>query len=348
MIALEYQLQRFHDFHLLQHFMIILKESGGCIFYYPFKKTEISSDLISGFISAMSSMYGEFTGDGKQESVESLKYQGMNLDGFSGRYVMGILISEGHQATRYDLNDFIRIFESEYEDVLMNWRGFVKIFDYNWIAHQLFNSIGYRDNLPFVISSHKPEKKQYQKVVDFLRIVGDRQGRFLIRKVLPGLQKFLNVSEAYVLDLLLMMKKDDVISHAPIAEILSSNESKAISETISSGIIIEDSSVVASDILDEMDDHKHSQDTEGELSSEQRRTLTVTDQGEYIFRIEISLDVIMRHSGDSWLRDIISDAVELELGKRVVVDNPQYIPQECDSDKGTIWIDVHFSDAAQD
>ena len=127
MIALEYQLKRFRDYNLLRHFMIILKETGGCIFYHPFKKSEISSDLISGFISAMSSMYGEFTGDYKQESVESLKYQGMNMDGFNGKYVLGILISEGSLETEFNLQDYITLFEEEYRDVLENWKGFVKI-----------------------------------------------------------------------------------------------------------------------------------------------------------------------------------------------------------------------------
>jgi hypothetical protein len=52
----------------------------------------------------------------------------------------------------------------------------------------------------------------------------------------------------------------------------------------------------------------------------------------------------MRHLGDAWLREIISDAVELETGRRIEITNPQYAPVECDSKTRTIWIDVVFKD----
>lgn len=332
MIALEYQLQRFRDLDLLQHFMIIIKESGSCIFYHPFKKTEISSDLISGFISAMSSMYGEFTGDGKRESVESLKYQGMNLDGFSGKYVLGVLISEGKLTTNFNLTEFINDFEAEYEDVLKDWKGFIKIFDHNWIVRHLLDSIDYHNSLPFLVSVQKPEKKQYRKIVDYLRIMKDRQDRFLIRKVLPGLQKFLNVSEAYVLDTLMMMKKEGVISYAPIEEVLElSDEGQILIETISSGAIVDEIPAV------------HETDDEANAQTHQN-LVTITPEGKYSLDLEISLDILMRNSGDTWLRDIIFDIVELEVGKQVNIKDPHYIPFEVDSEKGTVWIRISFSD----
>ncbi len=341
MIALEYQLQRFHDFDLLRHFLIIHKETGSCIFYHPFKKEKISSDLISSFISAMASMYGAFTGEGGQESVESLKYQGMILSGYSGSHVIGILISEGSLKTHFELNDFMASFESEYSDVLEEWRGFVKIFDHEWIVRQLLESLEYYGNLPLEVVIPKPEKQQYRKVVDFLRLVRDKEGRFLIRKVLPGLKKFLNASEAYVLDLLMMMQKDGVIANAPIDDYVTDDGGKIISETMSAGVILEDSNSDAESMEVDADE---SQDTEDIATEPSQRRVTISEDGTYSFRMEMSLDVIMRHSGDEWLREIISDAVELETGKRIEVTNPQYVPIECDSKTKTIWIDVVFRD----
>jgi hypothetical protein len=338
-IALEYQLQKFHDFDLLRHFLIMHKETGSCIFYHPFKKDRVSSDLISGFISAMSSMYGAFTGEGKQESVESLKYQGMNLDGYSGSHVMGILISEGSMKTSFDLKDFIASFESEYGDVLEEWRGFVKIFDHKWIVGQLLDAIGYYANLQFEVAIPKPEKQQYRKVVDFLRLVRNKEGRFLIRKVLPGLKKFLNTSEAYVLDILMMMQRDGVIANAPIDDYLSDDAGKIISESMSAGVISEDS------LGESMDVQAHTpQEAVNAPSEPPQKRVTVNEDGTYSFKMEMSLDVIMRHSGDAWLREIISDAVELETGRRIEITNPQYAPVECDSKTRTIWIDVVFKD----
>lgn len=341
MIALEYQLQRFHDFDLLRHFLIIHKETGSCIFYHPFKKEKISSDLISSFISAMASMYGAFTGEGGQESVESLKYQGMILNGYSGTHVMGILISEGSLKTNFDLNSFIASFESEYNDVLAEWRGFVKIFDHEWIVRQLLDSLEYYGNLPLEVAIPKPEKQQYRKVVDFLRLVRDREGRFLIRKVLPGLKKFLNTSEVYVLDLLMMMQKDGVITNSPIDDYVSDDGGKIISETMSAGVILEDSNGDTESMDAEPDVPQVVEEAPTDSSP---RRVTIHDDGTYSFRMEMSLDVIMRHSGDEWLREIISDAVELETGKRIEVTNPEYVPIECDSKTRTIWIDVVFKD----
>jgi len=284
-------------------------------------------------------MYGEFTGDYKQESVESLKYQGMNLDGFSGKYVLGILISDGNLETKFDLTDFINTFEKEYEDVLADWKGFMMIFDHKWIVTQLLDSIGYYSNLPFVVSVQKPEKQQYRKVVDFLRLVRDRDGEFLIGKVLPGLQKFLNTSEAYVLDIMMMMKKDGVISNSSIEDYISHDSGKLISETISSGVIFDEAT--------EETETRDSYVSESPDDEAPKTRLTVNDDGSYSFRIEISLDVIMRHSGDSWLKEIIRDAIELEIGKQVEINNPQYIPIECDSENGTIWISVNFFDESK-
>lgn len=339
MIALEYQLQRFHDFDLLRHFLIIHKITGSCIFYHPFKKEKISSDLISSFISAMSSMYGAFTGEGGQESLESLKYQGMVLNGYSGSHVIGILISEGSLKTSFDLNDFIASFEQEYSDVLEEWRGFVKLFDHEWIVQQLLASLGYYCNLPLEVAMPKPEKQQYRKVIDFLRLVRGKDGRFLIRKVLPGLKKFLNTSEAYVLDLLVMMQKDGVISNVPLDDYVSDDGGKIISETMSTGGILEDSNDDTESMEAEADE---SQGVEGLSTESSPRRVTINEDGTYSFRMEMSLDVIMRHSGDEWLREIISDAVELETGNRIEVTNPQYVPIECDSKTRTIWIDVVF------
>ena len=280
----------------------------------------------------------------------------MNLTGFSAVHVIGILISEGNISTDFNLNDFMSTFESEYEDVLINWRGFFAIFDRKWIVTKLLDSLDYYNNLPFVVSSLKPEKKQHRKIVRFLKILGDGQGRFLIRKVLGGLQKFLNMSEAYVLDLLMMMKRDDVISFASIDYILKSEEEdQMLVETHSSGVIVEDSIDVASDTPVDFIDKEETNDTERiepqefeEISTgAQQGTVSVGEDGRYSFESELSLDVLIKNAVELWLRNIIADAVENELGRRVDVYKPEYVPIGYDSEKGTIRIRVTFFDAKQ-
>jgi hypothetical protein len=62
--GLENQLQMFRDLETVQHFMAVYLDRGTCVFYHPFAEDRIQPDLISGFIAAITSVYGEIKGDG--------------------------------------------------------------------------------------------------------------------------------------------------------------------------------------------------------------------------------------------------------------------------------------------
>ena len=314
--------------------MIIYKENGACLFYHPFKEDEIQSDLISGFISAMSSMYGEFTGDGTRETIQSLKYQGMTLNGFNGKHVVGILISEGTMSTTFNLNEFIESFELRYEDSLKDWMGVIDFFEPDWIVEHLYTSLSYSSNLPFTVFPEK-SKKQYSKAVVFLNSRIDSSGRFLFREVLLGLKKFLKISEAYTLDLLMRMKNDHVIAPISIEAILES--------TIHNGELLESFSTdgdVAAKVEDSMVYTGKSVD---KIETASEEGVIVTDDGMYSLEKEVSLGDLIQTDGDGWLRDIASEAVTLYLGQWVVVNNPEYVPVGYDSNKGTVRIRITWN-----
>lgn len=357
MITLNFQLQRFHDLDLLQHFLIIHKESGGCLFYHSFQEIEIQSDLISGFISAMSSMYGELIGEIEQKTIESLKYQGMTLDAFNGEYTVGILISEGTISTNFKLDDFLNSFELRYDDYLINWMGRMDFWEPEWIVNALYESLTYIDNLPHKVTSKKP-KKQYYKVIAFLQSRCDSNGMFLFRKVLLGLKKFLDITLANTLDILMTVKREGLISPISVQDILEpSIQAGALLTSMSSDGDVKDEMETSKVDIDEFIGKVETESTdgirteedvleqpvseaEGVLLGSSGEEVKVIGDGTYSFEKDVALSDMIQQSGDAWLRDIASEAITLHIERKVVVSNPHYTPIGFDSDRGTLRIRI--------
>ncbi|MFX1369469.1 MAG: hypothetical protein ACFFAY_12795, partial [Promethearchaeota archaeon] len=144
MSALDRQLSKFRDLLSLQHFLAVYLDRGTCVFYHPFGEQRIQADLISGFIAAITSVYGEIKGTGVAGQLEEVNYQGLKLNSYSGRFVIGILIVEGDMTPllRERLQFFVETFEDQYEADLEGWTGVVDCFDPEWIVsglHATFN-----------------------------------------------------------------------------------------------------------------------------------------------------------------------------------------------------------------
>ena len=349
MITLNYRLQRFLDLDALSHFLIVYKGSGGCLFYHPFKETEIQPDLISGFISAMGSMYGEFTGSGREETIESLKYQGMILNGYNGNHVIGILISESDVSKSFNLKGFIDGFESRYEHCLPDWQGELYHFEHDWIVKHLCESISYADNLPFVVTSTKP-KKQYSTTIVYLKSLCDSSGRFVFRDVIVELKKFLKISEAYAFDILMRFKYEGVIAPIPFEEYLEfllHNRVALEKLSLDSQVldVIEDSSSDSSEIdepgkIEVSELESYASDAHAILTDAPESDVTVLDDGTYTLEREVSLSNLILSDGDAWLRDLASEAVTSHLGQYIIVSNSKYTPIHHDSEKGTVTIRI--------
>ncbi|MHA1480483.1 MAG: hypothetical protein ACTSQZ_03560 [Candidatus Thorarchaeota archaeon] len=350
MITLNYRLQRFLDLDSLSHFLIVYKGSGGCLFYHPFKETEIQPDLISGFISAMGSMFGEFTGSGREETVESLKYQGMILNGFNGKYVIGILIAERDVSSSFNLKGFIEGFESRYDTALQDWQGELFHFEHEWIVKHLCDCVSYDDNLPYVVTSTKP-KKQYSTTIVYLKSLCDSLGRFVFRDVLIALKKFLKISEAYAFDVLMRFKYDGVIAPVPFEEYLEMllRNKVAIEELSLDTQAMEAIGDSSTDLAEVMDESKikeiselesYASDAQAILTDAPESDVRVLDDGTYSLDREVSLDNLILTDGDGWLRDIASEAITSYLGQYIIVSNSKYTPISHDPEKGTVTIRI--------
>ena len=147
---LENQLQMFVDLESLRHFMAIYLDRGTCVFYHPFTDERIQPDLISGFIAAITSVYGEIKGDGVRGTLEEIQYHGLRLNSYSGEFIIGILILEGEMTPllRERLQFFVELFENQYDQELDGWTGLIDCFDPEWVVSTLNSAFNYSWLLP--------------------------------------------------------------------------------------------------------------------------------------------------------------------------------------------------------
>ncbi len=211
----------------LRHLMIIYKNRGTCIFYHPFSEEQIQADLISGFISALMSMYGEIKRNGELGSLEEINYKGLIVNSREGKYIMAILIGEKSlpQKMRDDLQAFVHEFEKHYGADLKGWTGLMDNFDQEWIVSTLYGILQYDKVLPHTISPDaRGDNKTEERVLKFIRSTLDDNGEFSISNILSPVSKMLRKSEAEVLDILVHMEQRGLIVPIPIKRVLQSAE----------------------------------------------------------------------------------------------------------------------------
>ena len=223
-ISLDNQLKTFHDLDAMQHFMAVYVDRGTCVFYHPFKSARIQADLISGFISAVTSVYGEIKGDGVQGTLEEIHYQGLRLNSYSGRYVLGILIMEKEMtpALRDRLAFFIDMFEHEYESHLDGWTGIVDCFDPEWIVSNLMATFGYDWIVPHTIDDPAKMHGLEKKIIGYIKAsLGNKKERdFLIADYIQPIAQMIKKTPAEVLDIFVKMEDKEIINPISVHTIL--------------------------------------------------------------------------------------------------------------------------------
>jgi hypothetical protein len=220
--ALETQLKNFNDLKSIQHFMAVYLNRGTCVFYHPFREGRIQADLISGFISAVTSVYGEIKGNGVQGSLEEIHYHGLRLNSYNGKYVLGILIldEEISQLMRDRLQFFVELFENEYESHLEGWTGLTDCFDPEWIVTNLVSTFGYSWALPHTIRIADKLSGEEKKVINYIKAsLGDKR-EFLIEDYVAPIAELLHMTKAEALDVLLRMEEYEIFAPISIQTVL--------------------------------------------------------------------------------------------------------------------------------
>ncbi|MHA2398439.1 MAG: hypothetical protein ACXADU_06075 [Promethearchaeota archaeon] len=117
----------FDDAINLEHVLVLYKATGTCIFFKSFGSEEIDPELISGFISAISSFGKDLV---CQEELNEITYGDKMLLLSDGEHIRVALVL-GKKASiilRKSLMEFIITFEKDYSNDLPAWRGQLNIF----------------------------------------------------------------------------------------------------------------------------------------------------------------------------------------------------------------------------
>ena len=220
--SLENQLQMFIDLESLRHFMAVYLDRGTCVFYHPFTDERIQPDLISGFIAAITSVYGEIKGDGVRGTLEEIQYHGLRLNSYSGEKIIGILILEGEMTPllKDRLQFFVELFENQYEKDLEGWSGLVDCFDSEWIVSTLNSAFNYAWLLPHRFGPTQKVSKTDARILDYIGAVRDERGEFYLRQLLSPLAEMLELSQARVLDRLLTLQDRGAIVPVGVQTVL--------------------------------------------------------------------------------------------------------------------------------
>jgi len=221
-LSLENQLQMFRDLESLRHFMAVYLDRGTCVFYHPFTEERIQPDLISGFIAAITSVYGEIKGDGVRGTLEEIQYHGLRLNSYSGEFIIGILILEGEMTPllKERLQFFVELFENQYDNELSDWNGLIDCFDREWVVSTLTSAYNYTWLLPHRFGPTQKVGKIDARILDYIAAVRDDKNEFYFNSLLAPLAEMLEISEAEVLDRLLSLEDRGVIIPVSIQTIL--------------------------------------------------------------------------------------------------------------------------------
>jgi hypothetical protein len=183
------------------------------VFYHPFTEERIQPDLISGFIAAITSVYGEIKGDGVRGTLEEIQYQGLRLNSYSGEFIIGILILEGEMTPllKERLQFFVELFENQYDQELTQWKGLIDCFDPEWVVSTLNSAFNYSWLIAHRFGPTQKVTKTDAKILDYIAAVRDDRNEFYFKDLLSPLAEMLELTEADVLDRLLVLQDRGVI-----------------------------------------------------------------------------------------------------------------------------------------
>ncbi len=117
----------FDDAVNLEHVLVLYKNTGMCVFFKSFGLEEIDPELISGFLSAVSSFGKEME---STQALNEIRYGDKQILLTDGQYIRVALVlgKKPSMVTRKHLSEFIVAFEKYYQKALSDWRGNLKAF----------------------------------------------------------------------------------------------------------------------------------------------------------------------------------------------------------------------------
>jgi hypothetical protein len=133
------------DANNLQYILIFHRDSGACLFDYSCSELKFNSDLITGFLQAISSFGSEI--DAKGASIlEEIKWRGFVIAISEGNYVKTAFICKDSPSTslKSNIKYFLVNFEKQFHYELINWTGNYQSFKKTVDLVEKFFKVGYK------------------------------------------------------------------------------------------------------------------------------------------------------------------------------------------------------------
>ncbi|MFX1363384.1 MAG: hypothetical protein ACFFCE_10220 [Promethearchaeota archaeon] len=174
----------FDDAISLEHVLVLYKGTGVCIYFKSFGSEQIDPELISGFISAISSFGKDLV---CQEELNEISYGDKMLLLSDGEFIRVALVlsKQASLILRRNLMEFIHTFEKVYAENLPKWRGQLNIFrDAGIIIDDIFStSIILPHEITYEHSSvktlKKPQSREVIKIAENLMKDSERNFFFI-------------------------------------------------------------------------------------------------------------------------------------------------------------------------
>jgi tetratricopeptide (TPR) repeat protein len=196
---------------------------GACIFFKSVGSEKIDPDLISGFISAVSSFGKEIE---SQKSLNEMKYGDKTLLLSDGEYVRVAIVlnKKASLPLRRNLKEFVKRFEERYEEALPGWAGQLKLFnDADDLVDKIFNtSIILPHRLTYQASDVKKLESSFGKeLLNIAEDIIEETGRdfLFIAKLLDTAKEESNKDIAEIFMAIKELREEELFNPIDISEL---------------------------------------------------------------------------------------------------------------------------------
>ncbi|TFG00828.1 MAG: hypothetical protein EU540_04805 [Promethearchaeota archaeon] len=116
----------------LSFVLIIQKKSGLSLFSMNYGKSQLDSNLVSGFITALSSFGTELSG-GQTIGIKKMEYESLKIILQQGDYInVGLILNDFPEKwLNLRLKTFVKAFEDKYKPYLVDWDGNIEPFEHS-------------------------------------------------------------------------------------------------------------------------------------------------------------------------------------------------------------------------
>ncbi len=209
-------LVKYQDISNLDYLMILKKNTGISVYNYSFKAEELDYQLMSGFLTAISTFQRELGIKEKKKQLETgeweIIYEDFIIFGISREFVQFILILDGKisDSLKQKYLKFAMDVERRYNPEFMRFKGNISVFkSIDTITEQYFDKSIMLPHICIDISNGQLKQlgDLERKIYNLGSHVTNDQGFFYVSKLIKDAAEMLGEDQAHVMDVIYSLVK---------------------------------------------------------------------------------------------------------------------------------------------